>query len=60
MLRGPRRYSAGAIRRAVRQLIDDPLPRTRAQEIAAWSREHDGAAAAAALVERMGDAGRPT
>lgn len=41
-----------ALRWAVRRLIDDPRFATRAGEIAAWSRSHDGAAVGARLVER--------
>jgi UDP:flavonoid glycosyltransferase YjiC (YdhE family) len=48
----PRRViSRGAIRLAVRRLLGEDRFRERAGEIAAWAAEHDGAAAAADLVE---------
>ena len=48
----PRRLlSRRAVTLAVRRLLGDPRFRDRAVEIAAWSQAHDGAAAAADLVE---------
>jgi UDP:flavonoid glycosyltransferase YjiC (YdhE family) len=48
----PRRLlSRQAVRLAVRRLLAEPGFRTKAREIAAWSETHDGAAAAADLVE---------
>jgi UDP:flavonoid glycosyltransferase YjiC (YdhE family) len=42
----------GALRWALRSLIGEPRFNERARRIAAWSREHDGAAAGAELIER--------
>jgi UDP:flavonoid glycosyltransferase YjiC (YdhE family) len=42
----------GSVRWAVRRLLSDPRFAQRAREIAAWGREHDGAAQGADLVER--------
>jgi MGT family glycosyltransferase len=41
------------LRWAVRRLLDEPSFARRAAELAAWSREHDGARRGAALVERL-------
>jgi UDP:flavonoid glycosyltransferase YjiC (YdhE family) len=41
------------LRWAARQLLDEPSFRTKAEEIAAWGRENDGAARGAELVERL-------
>ena len=50
----PRRLmSARSIRLATRRLLVESRFTARAQEIAAWSDSHDGAAAAAALVEEV-------
>jgi UDP:flavonoid glycosyltransferase YjiC (YdhE family) len=46
-----RLLSQRAVRLAVRRLLSDQRFRARAQEIDAWSESHDGAAAAADLVE---------
>jgi UDP:flavonoid glycosyltransferase YjiC (YdhE family) len=49
----PRRLlSSRSIRLATRRLLGEPRFTGRAEEIAAWSEAHDGAAAAADLVER--------
>jgi UDP:flavonoid glycosyltransferase YjiC (YdhE family) len=48
---------AGSLRRAVRRLLAEPAFAARAGEIAAWSRDHDGAAAAAAVLEDHARAG---
>jgi UDP:flavonoid glycosyltransferase YjiC (YdhE family) len=49
----PKRLLApGPVRWAVRRLLAERRFTTRAREIAAWSRDNDGAARAAALVER--------
>jgi MGT family glycosyltransferase len=45
------------LRRAVRRALADPQLATRAAELAAWSRAHDGAARAADLVERLAVSG---
>ncbi len=42
-----------AVRLAVRRALADGALRERAQELASWSREHDGAARAADLVEEL-------
>jgi len=50
----PRRLtSPRGVRLAVRKLLADPAYRERAQEIAHWSAEHDGAACAADELERF-------
>jgi UDP:flavonoid glycosyltransferase YjiC (YdhE family) len=41
-----------SLRSAVRRVLGDPRYAARAQEIAAWCQEHDGAGRGAALVER--------
>lgn len=41
------------LRWAVRRLLDEPSFATRASEIAAWGREHDGATRGAELVEEL-------
>jgi UDP:flavonoid glycosyltransferase YjiC (YdhE family) len=41
------------VRLAVRRALADPALARRAGELSAWAREHDGAARAAALVERL-------
>jgi UDP:flavonoid glycosyltransferase YjiC (YdhE family) len=41
------------VRLAVRRALGDPAIRTRACELAAWARAHDGAERAAGLVERL-------
>lgn len=43
-----------SLRAAVRRLLGDGSFRGRAEAIAAWGREHDGAAAGAELVEELG------
>jgi UDP:flavonoid glycosyltransferase YjiC (YdhE family) len=49
----PRRLlSPRSIRLATRRLLAEPQFTGRVQKIAAWSKSHDGAAAAADLVER--------
>jgi UDP:flavonoid glycosyltransferase YjiC (YdhE family) len=49
----PRRLlSRRAVRLATRRLLGEAQFRERAEEIATWSAEHDGAAAAAELVEQ--------
>jgi UDP:flavonoid glycosyltransferase YjiC (YdhE family) len=49
----PNRLSRpGSMRWAARRMLADPRFKARAEELAAWSREHDGAARGAALVER--------
>ena len=48
----PRRLlSPRGVRLAVRRLLGDERYRARAEEIAAWATENDGAASAAELVE---------
>jgi MGT family glycosyltransferase len=47
----------GPLRWAVRRLLADPSFRARAEEIAAWGREHDGADRGAELVEQLGGGG---
>jgi UDP:flavonoid glycosyltransferase YjiC (YdhE family) len=50
----PRRFlSPGTLRLMVRRVLEEPAFGARAREIAAWGREHDGPATAAALVERL-------
>ena len=51
-LLGPR-----SLRLAVLRVLGEPSFRARAGEIAAWSREHNGAALAAELVEELGRTG---
>lgn len=41
------------LRWAARRILDEPSFSTRAGELAAWSREHDGAARGAELVEQL-------
>lgn len=54
----PRRLLApGALRRAVARMLADPGFEASARRIAAWGRAHDGAAAAAKLVESYARAG---
>jgi UDP:flavonoid glycosyltransferase YjiC (YdhE family) len=49
----PRRLSRPrTLRWAVRRMLRDPGFKARAEELAAWNRENDGAARGAALVER--------
>ena len=43
----------GALRVAVRKVLAEPRFGVRAQEIAAWDREHDGPTRAAALIEEL-------
>jgi len=43
----------GPLRWATRRLLAEPSFRARAEEIAAWGREHDGAARGAELVEQL-------
>jgi len=43
----------GPLRWATRRLLADPSFRARAEEIAAWGREHDGADRGAELVEDL-------
>jgi UDP:flavonoid glycosyltransferase YjiC (YdhE family) len=43
----------GAVRRAVRRVLRDRRYGERAAELAAWAREHDGAARGAKLVEEL-------
>jgi UDP:flavonoid glycosyltransferase YjiC (YdhE family) len=51
----PRRFhTARGIRLAVRRLLAEPGYTERARELADWSVRHDGAAAAADAVERLG------
>jgi MGT family glycosyltransferase len=51
----PRRLvTPRGVRLAVRQALDSPRIRARVAEVAAWGRAHDGAAAAADRVERLG------
>jgi MGT family glycosyltransferase len=51
----PRRLvTPRGVRLAVRQALDSPRIRARVAEVAAWCRAHDGAAAAADCVERLG------
>ena len=53
----PRRLMrAGTVRVAVRHLLAERSYASRAAELAAWARAHDGAAAAADLVEDLGRA----
>jgi UDP:flavonoid glycosyltransferase YjiC (YdhE family) len=53
-VRLPRRLcTPRAIRLAVERALSEPRLRSGAAEVAAWSREHDGAARAADLVERF-------
>lgn len=47
-----RLFKPRPVRWAVRRLLGDPSFARRAEEIAGWSREHDGAERGAALVER--------
>ena len=42
-----------SVRPAVRRLLADPAFRKRARSLEAWARDHDGAAQAAALVEKL-------
>lgn len=49
------RPRAGAIRRAVRRVIDDDAYRTRARELAADCAHHDAPVEAAALIESLAD-----
>jgi len=50
----PRRLLGRApLRRAVRRLLDDPAYRARARAIAGWSRDNDGAARGASLLEEL-------
>jgi UDP:flavonoid glycosyltransferase YjiC (YdhE family) len=50
----PRRLTtARGVRLAVRQVLADPRYKTRAELIAEWSKQHDGAAAAADELERF-------
>jgi UDP:flavonoid glycosyltransferase YjiC (YdhE family) len=52
----PRRLlGPGALRLAVRRILADPSFAGRADQIAAWGREHDGADRAAQLVEALTD-----
>jgi UDP:flavonoid glycosyltransferase YjiC (YdhE family) len=48
-----RLMAAPTLRLTVRRLLEDPSFRARAGEIAAWSRENDGAQRAAELVEEL-------
>jgi UDP:flavonoid glycosyltransferase YjiC (YdhE family) len=41
----------------VRRVLEEPAFGARARELAAWGREHDGPATAAALVERYAASG---
>jgi UDP:flavonoid glycosyltransferase YjiC (YdhE family) len=51
----PRRFhTARGVRLAVRRLVANPEYTKRARELAAWSKAHDGAAAAADAVEQLG------
>jgi len=53
-VRLPRRWAdPGPVRLAVRRALREPSLRARARELAAWAREHDGAARAAELVEAL-------
>jgi len=53
-VRLPRRLcTPRAIRLAVERALSEPRLRSRAAEVAAWSREHDAAARAADLVEQL-------
>jgi len=53
-VRVPRRFtSPRALRLAVERALFEPSIRARARELAKWSAAHDGADAAAALVERL-------
>ncbi len=45
----------GPLRWATRRLLADPSFRARAEEIAAWGREHDGADRGAELVEQLAE-----
>jgi UDP:flavonoid glycosyltransferase YjiC (YdhE family) len=45
-----------ALRRSARTLLADESFESRARELATWAREHDGAATAATLVERLAEA----
>jgi UDP:flavonoid glycosyltransferase YjiC (YdhE family) len=50
----PRRLlGARSLRWAIRELLDDPSAAERAQELARWSRAHDGAVAGADVVESL-------
>jgi UDP:flavonoid glycosyltransferase YjiC (YdhE family) len=42
-----------SLRASVRRILGDPGYRERAQELAAWSRAHDGAEAGAVAVEEL-------
>ena len=54
-VRVPRRFtSPRVVRLAVERALDEPSIRERAREMQRWAREHDGAAAAAQLVEQLG------
>jgi MGT family glycosyltransferase len=53
-VRLPRRFvSPRTVRLAVERALGEPSIRARAQELARWSEAHDGAAAAAQLVEEL-------
>jgi len=53
-VRVPRRLCRpGPVRLAVERALADPRLRSRAGELSAWAREHDGAARAADLVEEL-------
>jgi UDP:flavonoid glycosyltransferase YjiC (YdhE family) len=49
----PRLCAPRPLRLAVRRALAEPRLAARARELAAWAREHDGAARAAELVERF-------
>lgn len=46
-------FGPASVRAAVRRVLADESFRERAQALAAWSREHDGADLGADLVERF-------
>jgi UDP:flavonoid glycosyltransferase YjiC (YdhE family) len=53
-VRVPRRLCGPrAVRLAVERALSDPHLRTRASELADWSRSHDGAARAADHIEEL-------
>ena len=53
-VRVPRRFiSPRPLRHAVELVLGDPSIRGRARELAAWTKEHDAGARAAALIERL-------
>lgn len=57
----PRRWlSPATVRAAARHVLGDPRMRARAEAIAAWAAEHDGASAAAERVERWAGARAPS